>query len=166
LNYSTANYPEIYKVHYDTKSGKAAEVKIDDSRAKQLELHLLKKNVPKSITGETNKPNWLEYQSKISAIIETLGQKQEFTNEQINKLKLDIDDWNAKWVELCGREWLTNYTHLLKSSHMTYYLNRFRNLYRYYNQGWEYQNSQMNYVYLHCTNRGGLMILLEDAAPK
>jgi hypothetical protein len=48
-----------------------------------------------------------------------------------------------------------NYTHLLNSSHVTYYLRRFRNLYHYSNQGWESQNSQMKYVYPHRTNRGG-----------
>jgi hypothetical protein len=85
----------------------------------------------------------------------TLGQTQDFTDSDIDRLQVDIDAWNARWVALCGREGLTNYTHLLNSSHVTYYLRRFRNLYRYSNQGWEYQNSQMKYVYLHRTNRGG-----------
>jgi hypothetical protein len=151
LAYSTADDPGNYKVTYDIKSGKIAEIKFDDSGAKQPELHL-QKIIPKIIAGVSNKSSWLECQSKISAIIETLGQKQEFTDEQISKLQLNIDDWNAKWVELCGRGGLTNYTHLLNSFHVTYCLKRLRNIYRCSNQGWEYQNSQVNYVYMHRTN--------------
>jgi hypothetical protein len=59
LAYSTADDPGNYKLNYDTKSGKIAEVKFDDSHAKQLELHL-QKNILKIITGVANKSGWLE----------------------------------------------------------------------------------------------------------
>jgi hypothetical protein len=110
LAYGAAEYLGNYKVHYATKSGKIAEVKFDDSRANQLELHLQKSSL-KIITGVANKSSWLECQLKVSEIIKKLGQKQEFTDEQISKLHLDINNWNTKWVELCDREGLTNYTH-------------------------------------------------------
>jgi hypothetical protein len=87
--------------------------------------------------------------------MKTLRQKQDFTDTKINQLQIDIDAWNLRWVALCGREGLTHCTHLLYNSHVTYHLRRFRNLYHYSNQGWEYQNSQTKYAYLHRTNDGG-----------
>jgi hypothetical protein len=154
IAYGTPEDPGNYQVPFDSKTGKIAEVKFDDSRAKLLELHL-PKILEVILMNEPNKTEWMWCQEKISAIMMTLGQKQDFTDSDIDHLQVDIDAWNARWVALCGREGLTNYTHLLSSSHVTYYLRRFRNLYRYSNQGWEYQNSQMKYVYLHRTNRGG-----------
>jgi hypothetical protein len=105
--------------------------------------------------NDPNKTEWIQCHEKISAIMMTLVQTQDFTDSDIDHLQVDIDAWNARWVALCGREGLTNYTHLLSSSNVTYYLRRFINLYRYSNQGWEYQNSKMKSVYLHRTNRGG-----------
>jgi hypothetical protein len=101
-----------------------------------------------------NNAEWIWCQEKISAIMLTLGQKQDFTDSEIDRLQLDIDAWIAIWVALCGREGLTNYTHLLNRSHVTYYLRRLRNRYIYSNQGREYTNYQIKYVYLHLTNRG------------
>jgi hypothetical protein len=154
MAYGTPEEPGNYQAPFDSTTGKIAEVKFDDSRAKLLELHL-PKILQVILMNEPNKREWIWYQEKISAIMMTLGQKQDFTNSDIDHLQVDIDAWNARWVALCGREGLTNYTHLLNSSHFTYYLRRLLNLYRYSNQGWEYQNSQMKYVYLHRMNRGG-----------
>jgi hypothetical protein len=129
-------------------------VKFDDSRAKLLEFQL-PKILQVILMNEPNKTEWIWCQEKISAIMMNLGQKQYFTDSYIARLQVDIDAWNARWVALCGREGLTNYTHLLNSAHVPYCLRRLCNVYRYSNQGWEYQNSQMKYVYLHQTNGGG-----------
>jgi hypothetical protein len=118
-------------------------------------LNCICENFELILMNEPNKTEWIWYQEKISAIMMTLGQKQDFTDSDIDHLQVDIDTWNVRWVALCGREGLTNCTHLLSSSDVTYYLRRFRNLYRYSNQVWEYQNSRMKHVYLHRTNRGG-----------
>jgi hypothetical protein len=59
LAYGNDDDPENYKVPYDTKTGKIAEVKFDDSRPKQLELHL-KKKIPKIITGVAKQSSWLD----------------------------------------------------------------------------------------------------------
>jgi hypothetical protein len=88
------------------------------SRAKLLELHL-PKNLEVILMNEPNKMEWMWCQEKISAIMMTLGKKQDFTDSDIDHLQVDIDASNARWVALCGREGLTNYTHLLSSYHVT-----------------------------------------------
>jgi hypothetical protein len=48
-----------------------------------------------------------------------------------------------------------NYTHLMTSGHIMYYLKYWRNFYRYSNQGWKQFNSQYRYIYCHRTQKGG-----------
>jgi hypothetical protein len=55
-----------------------------------------------------------------------------------------------------GESGIINYNHLVCSGHMNYFLRRWRNLYRYSNQGWEYKNKQMRYVYHHRSQMGGI----------
>jgi hypothetical protein len=153
--FGTVEDPGTYKVPFDSKSGKVAEVKFDDSRAKTLEAEL-SKILPNIITKEeSRKSEWIWCIAAISSILEKLGQKQDFTDVQIVDLQIEIDIWAARWMVLCGKEGMTNYTHLLCGGHVTYYLSYFHNLYHYLNQGWEYLNSRIKYVYHHRTNRGG-----------
>jgi hypothetical protein len=95
-------------------------VKFDDSRAKLLELQL-PKILQVILMNEPNKTEWIWFEDKISATMMTLGQKQDFTESDIDHLQVDIDAWDVRWVALCGSEGLTNYTHLVNSSHATYY---------------------------------------------
>jgi hypothetical protein len=50
---------------------------------------------------------------------------------------------------------MTNYTHIILTGQVTKFLRWYTNLYRYSNQGWEYQNSQMKYIDQHPTNHVG-----------
>ena len=50
---------------------------------------------------------------------------------------------------------MTNYIHMLGAGHVTYYLLKKRNLYRYSNQAWERLNKRMKRCYLTKTQRGG-----------
>jgi hypothetical protein len=56
--YEDEEDPGNYKVPYDPKTGKIAEVKFDDSGAKLLELHL-PKFLPEIMSQEPNKSEWL-----------------------------------------------------------------------------------------------------------
>ena len=50
---------------------------------------------------------------------------------------------------------MINYIHLLGVGHVSYYLNKYKNLYRYSNQLWERLNKRVKRFYLQRTQRGG-----------
>jgi hypothetical protein len=49
---------------------------------------------------------------------------------------------------------MTNNTHLISSGQIPNFLPRWRNIYRYSNQGCEYEIKQMRYVYHHMSQMG------------
>ena len=73
---------------------------------------------------------------------------------EINTLQQNIDVWYENWINLTGREEMTNYIHMLGAGHVTYYLLKKRNLYRYSNQAWECLNKRVKRCYLTKTQRG------------
>ena len=52
---------------------------------------------------------------------------------EINK----IDVWYENWINLTGREGMTNYIYMLGAGHFTCFLLKKRNLYCYKNKVWE-----------------------------
>ena len=58
-------------------------------------------------------------------------------------------------VELVGIQGITNYMHLLGAGHLYHYLMRWRNLYRYQQQGWEKKNGVIASFVNRRTRRGG-----------
>ena len=88
-------------------------------------------------------------------IVAGIRRRADFSDDDIAKLQIDIDLWYHAWMNLTGREGMTNYIHLLGAGHVSYYLNKYRNLYRYSNQSWERLNKRVKRFYLHRTQRGG-----------
>ena len=88
-------------------------------------------------------------------IIATLRQRHSFTDEEIDDLQRNIDKWYHSWMSIAGVEGMTNYIHLLGAGHVSYYLKKYRNLYRYSNQSWERLNKRVKRFYLQRTQRGG-----------
>jgi hypothetical protein len=80
--------------------------------------------------------------------------KEAFTDKGIDKLQFEIVAWAEVWVVICGREGIADYSHLLSSSHIFYWLRTWRNLYRYSKQGWEYQNKRTRNRYRRHTQSG------------
>ena len=88
-------------------------------------------------------------------IITGLRKRSSFSDVEIVNLQKNIDNWYRVWISLTGIEGMTNYIHLLGSGHITYYLKKYRNLYRYSNQSWERLNKRVKRFYLQRTQRGG-----------
>ena len=81
--------------------------------------------------------------------------RYDFTDNDIIVLQRKIDLFYNLWYDLCGKDGLTNYIHLLGSGHVVYYLKKHRNLYRFSNQVWERLNNRLKLFYLQNTQRGG-----------
>ena len=80
-----------------------------------------------------------------------LRQRSDFTDNDIIDLQRKIDLFYDGWYDLCGKDGLTNYIHLLGSGHVMYYLKKYKNLYRFSNQAWERLNSRIKMLYLQNT---------------
>ena len=75
----------------------------------------------------------------------TVHQKDDFTDEEIEIFQEEADVFFRVWVDLHGSGVLTNYVHMLGAGHLSYYFYKWRNLYRYSQQGWE----SMNHLHKH-----------------
>jgi hypothetical protein len=67
---------------------------------------------------------------------------------QINEFQC-MADFFLKWVNLIGYDDITNYKHLLGAGHIYYYLNKWGNLHRFQNQGWEAYNAMITSFWHH-----------------
>ena len=88
-------------------------------------------------------------------IVTALRKRSSFSDSDIIELQKKIDKWYHAWMTITGLEGMTNYIHLLGSGRITYYLTKYRNLYRYSNQSWERLNKRVKRFYLQRTQRGG-----------
>jgi predicted nucleic acid-binding Zn-ribbon protein len=153
--FGCANDPGTYSVPMDEKTGELGEVKFNDGYAKDVEK-VLSSILPKLLTKpESNCSQWKICFDGISEIMITLRQRQDFTHEEISDLDKKITLWSSAWISLTGREGMTNYIHMICSGHLVEYLKRWKNLYRFSNQGWEYQNASIRYIYHHRSQHGG-----------
>ncbi len=74
---------------------------------------------------------------------------------QIDAFQCIADDFFSKWIDLIGYNGMTNYIHMLGAGHIRYYLQKWGNLNRFQNQGWEAYNAMITAFWLHQTWMGG-----------
>jgi hypothetical protein len=93
--------------------------------------------------------------SKYCKAIELLTLYRMLTECEQEEFQDLIDDFFEIWVELFSNEGVTNYIHLLSSGHILYFLQKYKCLYIYSQQGWESMNSICTGYILHNSARGG-----------
>ena len=54
-----------------------------------------------------------------------------------------------------GQAGITNYLHIIGSGHLREFLYKYRNLYKYSQQGWEHQNKKTTACYHRHSQKGG-----------
>jgi hypothetical protein len=86
-----------------------------------------------------------------------LRQPQEYTDEDIQTFQNKIDDFYTAYVETsgAGKEGITNYIHMLGSSHVAYYMKHHRNLSNFSQQGWESLNKKVKLIFFNHSQQGG-----------
>lgn len=78
------------------------------------------------------------------------------TEDEIRAFQDHVDMWFSGWVQVFGKEGCTNYTHMLSSSHVMRYMQEWKCLNRFSQQGWEALNALIKSYFFRRTNRGGL----------
>jgi hypothetical protein len=86
-----------------------------------------------------------------------LRKRSEYTEQDIINFQIEIGDFFTAYVEQsgAGKEGVTNYIHMLGSSHISYYMKTHGNLYKYSQQGWESLNEKFKLSFFNHTQRGG-----------
>jgi hypothetical protein len=107
------------------------------------------------VSNEARRNRWNEVIHLWSSVMEAARQREDFSDEDIEDFQNLADDWYDKWVTMFGRDGITNYTHIVSSGHLAFYMTTWRNLYKYSQQGWEAYNSLIKSVYFRRTQRGG-----------
>lgn len=103
------------------------------------------------------KHEWDQCRTLWMIVVEMARKKEDFSDEEIDEFQLHCDKFTEAWLRLHkgGNAGMTNYFHVVAAGHLTYYLRRWRNLYRYSQQGWEGMNSVVKTVLHKRTQKGG-----------
>jgi hypothetical protein len=107
-------------------------------------------------TVDANRDLLLRCFPRYRAAIIILRKNTDATEEEIATFQDHIDAWFQDWVKVYGKEGCTNYTHLLSSSHVMRYMQEWKCLHRFSQQGWEALNALIKSYFFRRTNRGGL----------
>jgi hypothetical protein len=100
---------------------------------------------------ESRKDAWIKVVKQMTWVLTAFLHREYFTDEQLIIMGLRLDEWTIDRILLVGKDGMTNYTHLMTSGHIVYYLKYWSSFYRYINQGWEKFNSQYRYILPHNT---------------
>jgi hypothetical protein len=86
-----------------------------------------------------------------------LRQPQEYTDDDIAVFQDKIDSFFTAYVERsgAGKEGITNYLHMLGSGHISFFMKKHRNLYKFSQQGWESLNEKFKLIFFNHSQRGG-----------
>ena len=99
--------------------------------------------------------NWKSSVAIYKDLIELAGQREDFTDEEIELFQDKADDFFMYWKDLHNEDGITNYIHMLGSGHFKHFLTQHRNLYAFSQQGWESLNSLIKQFYFRRTQQGG-----------
>jgi hypothetical protein len=152
--------PGSFKIPYDQKEAAISDIKMDGTVAPCL-LAAMNDGLVQRFFGqqseisEAEKNTWSAIFKMLHHIFETLSQREDFTDQDIDELQVEIDSFSVKWVELIGRDGISNYIHMMITGHIIYYLRKWINYYHYENEGWEHINAQMEWFHHNRTQRGG-----------
>ena len=98
---------------------------------------------------------WTNLVDTFLEMMELSKQHSDLTEDDIDKFHILSQVFMASWIDLGPNQAVSNYIHMFGASHMTYYLRKYGNLYRFSQQGWEALNQKLKHFYFHNTNHGG-----------
>jgi len=77
-----------------------------------------------------------------------LRSRDNLSNEMIASFQKHADLFFQGWISLWQNEGITNYIHMIGASHLADYLFKWKNLYRFSQQGWEAMNFMIKTYFL------------------
>ena len=138
------------------EDGSMGTLSMDTNRTRAV-MNSMERLVDASFpTDSVDRKRLLRCFPKYRAAIILLRKKTDLDDDEIQTFQCLIDAWFNDWVRVYGKEGCTNYTHMLSSGHIMRYLEEWRCLHRFSQQGWEALNALIKSYFFRRTNRGGL----------
>ena len=152
-----------YQVPLEKKKGQATKnigvVNMENYRMRNVidELdHIIDISVVDGHPGEERRKKWLQCLKHYRLFMKILRKKgSNYTQQELTSFQYHLDHFFQLWVELHGRQGVTNYLHMVGSGHMLEYMIRWGNLTKYSQQGWEALNALIKLFFFRRTNKGG-----------
>ena len=78
---------------------------------------------------------------------------EEFSSDRVDDFQLQCDNFGDIFFALTGGDGMTNYFHILRSGHFSYFFRKYGNLYLLSQQGWENVNGTYKRTFHNNTQR-------------
>ena len=155
-----------YKIPIEKQKGetttKNGTIKMENYRMRRI-INELDQIIEKSVVDNNNnsesnlrKLKWkqcLNHYRELMRIMQKKGTN--YTHEELSSYQNHADIFFQLWVQLHGRDGVTNYIHMIGSGHVLEYMKRWGNLTKYSQQGWEALNALIKLFFFRRTNKGG-----------
>jgi len=98
---------------------------------------------------------WILASELMNTVMTKLESKDEFDQDMVDSFQLSADKFCDVYCGITGRDGMTNYFHILRSGHFSYFLAKYKNLYLLSQQGWENVNSRFKRSFHNNSQKGG-----------
>ena len=139
---------------FDFKKKELGPITMDNVRTRRI-MDSLDIMVDVCVVDEGRKASWMRALDQYRIAMVLLRKKDDFTNEEIASFQGHADKFFQVWLQLFQKEGITNYIHMIGSGHIADYLYKWKNLYRFSQQGWEAMNSLIKTFFFRRTSHGG-----------
>ena len=85
--------------------------------------------------SQTNTDEWKLACDAFNTVVKKLESKEEFTQARVDDFQLNADKFCDIYCAMTGRDGMTNYFHILRSGHFSYFLTKYKSLYLLSQQG-------------------------------
>jgi hypothetical protein len=103
----------------------------------------------------TQSQKWIKFAENQFKLWTLLEQHQDYSENDLEELHFRCNQFMCQWLDLLGKEHMTNYLHIIGAGHVSYFARKYKNLYRFSQQGWEAFNQLIKHFYFNNTNHGG-----------
>ena len=151
----TPHDPCQWMCPFDSKKKELGPITMDNVRTRRIVNALLDKLLPGCVTDEYRKGLWTTAVNSYKSSMDLLRKKDDFDHDEVATYQHHADIFFQSWLRLWQKEGITNYIHMIGAGHVSDYLFRWKNLYRFSQQGWEAMNSLIKTFFFRRTNHGG-----------
>jgi hypothetical protein len=149
----TEDDPCQWMCPFDSQKKEIGPIAMDNVRTRRI-IDSLDTIIDFCVTDQDRKSLWMRSLQNYRIVMVLLRQKEDFTNATIASYQNHADLFFQAWILLWQKEGITNYIHMIASGHIADYLYKWKNLYRFSQQGWEAMNSLIKTFFFRRTSHG------------
>ncbi len=136
---------------FDMKRKEIALITLDNVRTRRI-VDAMDTLVDFCVTDSERASLWTRAVNNYRIAMVLLRKRHDFTNTEAAKYQIHADAFFQAWVQLLQKEGISKYIHMLGSGHIVVYLYKWKNLFRFSQQGWEAMNSLIKTFVFRRTN--------------